>query len=139
MVEERDGRLRITDHKTGRPLPRHPGITGGGEVLQPTLYAQAAEKLLGKPVESGRLFYATERGGYQSFEVPSNDLSRLTLTSVIQSIDQSIAEGFLPAAPRENACQYCDYRFICGPYEQTRVHRKSQDRLARLIELRGMS
>ena len=51
-------------------------------------------------------------------------------------IDRSILDGFLPAAPREGACAYCDYRLICGPYEETRIHRKASDRLAVLDELR---
>ena len=38
------GMLRVVDHKTGRiPEPR-PEMTGGGEVLQPALYALAAER-----------------------------------------------------------------------------------------------
>src|SRR5439155_17688092 len=48
MIEEKDETIRITDHKTGRALQRPPGHTGRGEVLQPILYAQAAEVLLGK-------------------------------------------------------------------------------------------
>ena len=68
LVEEAsDGSLRITDYKTG-PVPKPPPeITGGGEVLQPLLYAMAAEQLFpNKTVAGGRLFYATLRGGYES-------------------------------------------------------------------------
>jgi CRISPR/Cas system-associated exonuclease Cas4 (RecB family) len=139
MVEERNGVLRITDHKTGRAPARHPGVTGEGEVLQPILYAQAAEIVLGKRSESARLFFCTERGGYQSFEIPINDYTRESLKRVVGLIDQAIAEGFLPAAPRARACQYCDYRPICGPYEETRIHRKATDRLSVLTELRELS
>jgi CRISPR/Cas system-associated exonuclease Cas4 (RecB family) len=136
MVEERNGRIRVTDHKTGKALAQDPGFTGKGEILQPVLYAQAAEVLLGKPVESARLSYCTERGGYSSVNVPINDQSRQALVAVITLIDRSIAEGFLPAAPREKACVYCDYRTICGPYEEVRVRRKANDRLNLLDELR---
>ena len=41
-------------------------------------------------------------------------------------------EGFLPAAPREGACRYCDYRIVCGPREERRIARKPQDRLDEL-------
>jgi RecB family exonuclease len=136
MVEEKAGTIRITDHKTGKAPAQPPGLTGHGEILQPVLYAQAAEALLGKPAESARLFFCTERGGYQSFEVPINDESRQSLSKVITLIDRSILEGFLPAAPREGACTYCDYRLICGPYEESRIRRKAADRLALLDELR---
>jgi hypothetical protein len=136
MVEERDGKLRVTDHKTGKPPTRPPGLTGGGEVLQPALYAQAAEVLLGKPVQSARLFYATERGRYQSFEIPIGEHSRDALAAVIACVDQHVAEGFLPAAPRPEACEYCDYRSVCGPYEESRIQRKTPERLASLAALR---
>jgi len=136
MVEERAGTIRITDHKTGRPLKEPPGLTGRGEIIQPILYAQAAEVMLGKPAVSGSLFFCTDRGGYRLFEIPINDQSRQALSKVIRIIDQSIADGFLPAAPRTDACTYCNYRIVCGPYEESRVRRKSQDRLAGLNELR---
>jgi len=32
----------------------------------------------------------------------------------------------LPAAPREGACEHCDYLPICGPYEEERVARRKQ-------------
>jgi len=139
MVEEKGETIRITDHKTGKASQRPPGLTGHGEVLQPILYAQAAEVMLGKRAVSARLFYCTERGGYRSFDIPIDDQSRQSLSKVISIIDQSIADGFLPAAPRPDACTYCNYRVVCGPYEESRVRRKSQDRLATLNELREMS
>jgi CRISPR/Cas system-associated exonuclease Cas4 (RecB family) len=130
------GTIRITDHKTGKAPAQRPGITGHGEILQPLLYAQAAEVLLGKPAASARLSYCTERGGYQIYEIPVEDHSRDSLARVLGAIDRSIAAGFLPAAPREGACTYCDYRSICGPYEENRVRRKSVNELATLKELR---
>ena len=42
---------------------------GRGAYLQPLLYALAAEQLLGGKVECGRLFYCTQRGGYEDFEL----------------------------------------------------------------------
>ena len=46
LVERhRSGILRVVDHKTGKmPEPR-PEMVGAGEVLQPVLYAMAAEQL----------------------------------------------------------------------------------------------
>jgi RecB family exonuclease len=136
MIEERNGQLRVTDHKTGRAPMAPPGLTGHGEVLQPILYALAAEALLGKSVQIARLFYCTERGGYRSMEVPVGDNSKAALESVIRTIDGSLTNGFLPAAPREHACRWCDYKIVCGPYEEMRVKRKPKDRLSALQELR---
>ena len=67
-----------------------------------------------------------------------DDHSRKALLKVISLIDQSLAGGFLPAAPREEACRYCDYRLICGPYEETRIRRKAPEPLAVLEELREL-
>ncbi|HEY3137609.1 MAG TPA: PD-(D/E)XK nuclease family protein, partial [Blastocatellia bacterium] len=50
------GKLRATDHKTGKARAKEGVIIGGGQHLQPVLYALACEKLLGEPVESGRLY-----------------------------------------------------------------------------------
>src|SRR6202012_1688665 len=49
LVEKhiRSGLLRVTDHKTGKAPEKIPAYTSGGKVLQPMLYALAAEKLLG--------------------------------------------------------------------------------------------
>ena len=127
---------RITDHKTGKAPSQPPGLTGHGEILQPILYAQAAEALLGRPAESARLFFCTERGGYRSFEIPIDEHSRQSLSNVVALIDRSIVEGFLPAAPRAGACAYCDYGLICGRYEESRIRRKAPDRLALLNESR---
>jgi hypothetical protein len=136
MIEERAGQLRVTDHKTGKAPAIPPVFTGKGEVLQPLLYARAAESLLHKPVESARLFYCTEKGGYRSLEVPVNDESQAALDRVIQTVDQYLETGFLPAAPREGACTWCDYQMICGPYEEVRTRRKPAARLEALQQIR---
>src|SRR5262249_34696213 len=75
MIEERSGHIRITDHKTGKTPSEPAKFVGKGEVLQPLLYAQAAEVLLGKTADQSRLFYCTETGGYRIIEVPINDQS----------------------------------------------------------------
>jgi CRISPR/Cas system-associated exonuclease Cas4 (RecB family) len=128
--------IRITDHKTGKAPTQRPGLTGHGEILQPILYAQAAEALLGRPAASARLSYCTERGGYQIFEIPIDDHSRKSLSNVLSIINESVASGFIPAAPRKDACIYCDYRLICGPYEESRIRRKPPEQLANLSQLR---
>ncbi len=131
-------RLRVTDHKTGKPPDPAPKWIGGGAALQPVLYALAAEKLAREPVYSGRLFYATERGGYSEIDIPLDDRAREYTRRALATIDAAVGEGFLPAAPAAEACDLCDYRAVCGPYEETRVARKSSARLQALVELRGI-
>ncbi len=130
--------LRVTDHKTGKPPDPPPAYTGGGAFLQPALYGLACETLLGQPVESGRLFYATQRGTYREIDIPLAGQARSYTRRALAIIDESIGNGFLPAAPRPQACQICDYRQVCGPYEEERVQRKQPARLEPLRELRRM-
>ncbi len=42
------------------------------------------------------------------------------------------SSGFLPAAPAERACTWCDFRSICGPDEARHVARKAADPLGDL-------
>jgi RecB family exonuclease len=138
LVEESAaGALRVTDYKTGGYPDPAPEITGKGEVLQPLLYAMVAEQLYpGKQVAGGRLYYATLRGGYRSLYVPLNDDTREKADTILSTIDTAIANGVLPAAPREDACKQCDYVVVCGPYEEERVRRKPGAELQALIQLR---
>jgi hypothetical protein len=137
LVEEKEGCLRITDHKSGKPQPPF-GFTRNGEVLQPLLYAQAAEMLLGKPAVATRLSYCTQRADYRIDEIAVTDEARGHLFKVMDLIDESISQGFLPAAPRAEACKYCDYRLVCGPHEETRIRIKKPERLRLLERLRSI-
>ena len=47
-----------------------------GEVLQPMLYALAAEEMLGEPVALGRLYYSTIAQNYTPIDVPLHDWTR---------------------------------------------------------------
>ena len=137
-----NGSLRVTDHKTGKLPETTPHLVGGGRYLQPLLYGLAAEKLLGQAVECGRLLYATHQGGFQPIEIKLDHRARLFLTKLLANIDASIAQGFLPPAPQKEACEVCDYRPICGPYEELRALRykdRRDDRLDALVEIRGMA
>ncbi|MBL8227767.1 MAG: PD-(D/E)XK nuclease family protein [Bryobacterales bacterium] len=128
--------LRITDHKTGRAPKRHPKYVGGGSILQPLLYAMAAEAVLNAPVAASRLYYATQRGAYERVYVPVSDESRAKLGSALKIVDDAIRQGMLPAAPAPDACKWCDFTPVCGPREEERARRKP--RFVELDDLRGM-
>jgi len=132
------GRLRVTDHKSGKADAPKEVIIGGGRVLQPVLYALAAERLLGEPVESGRLYYCSSRGGYEDRVVPLDQAARGAAQELAATVAGAIAEGFLPAAPAAGECKWCDYRMVCGPYEETRVALKPPARINALERLRGL-
>lgn len=132
------GALRATDHKTGKVRAGSGVVVGGGQVLQPVLYALAIEKLLPEPVESGRLYYCTADGGYLERVVELNDEARRGARTITDVVGRALAQGFLPAAPDKGACRWCDFRPVCGPFEEIRVARKPKDRLEDLKTVREL-
>ncbi len=135
-----DNALRVTDHKTGRVRADREVVIGGGKTLQPVLYALAAERILGEPVAAGRLYYCTAAGGYEERVVTIDTAARAAAADFAAIIGKAIGDGFLPAAPGARECEYCDYRRVCGPYENTRVEYKAAAKAVadRLVELRRL-
>jgi ATP-dependent helicase/nuclease subunit B len=130
--------LRVTDHKTGRKPDRiDKTIVGGGAILQPVLYAMAVEKALDEPVSHGRLFYCTSTGSFYEHPIPLNDLTRSAGLDVLRIIDRAIEDGFLAAAPDEDACDRCDFIAVCGREVPRRIGHKPPDKLADLHALRS--
>ena len=132
------GELRVTDHKTGRNLPADRMVVGHGEVLQPVLYGLAVEQVLGRPVAESRLFYSTLAGGYGVRSVPLDDTARRYGAEVLSIVDRAIKDGVILPAPRRDACKWCDYRVVCGPWEETRARRKDDTKLVDLQALRRL-
>ncbi len=148
LVEERTGGseaeprvLRATDHKTG-VAPAKLGVTSGGKVLQPLLYALALERLYpDAAVAAGRLHFCTTRGRFEVQEVPLNPGTRQVAQRFVAATASMLDAGFLPAAPDRGACEGCSYRAICGPYEEERVAGvKAPDaaRLSALFDIRSL-
>jgi hypothetical protein len=140
LIEQRRGAsdLRVTDHKTGKNNTQTGLVVGRGEILQPVLYGLAVEAALGQPVVSSRLFYCTATGAFAEREVALNEKARRSGTEVIEIVDRAIRAGFLPAAPRERACVFCDFRQVCGPDEERRIHQKNAAKLGDLFALREL-
>jgi CRISPR/Cas system-associated exonuclease Cas4 (RecB family) len=140
IEESRTGSLRITDFKSGKDRTKEGLVVGGGAVLQPVLYALAAEKLFpGQRVESGRLYYCTSAGEFSDTVVQLDARSRTAIGFVTDTVAQALESGFLPAAPsNKEACEWCDYLPVCGQGELNRTRRKPKDRLATLMKLREM-
>jgi ATP-dependent helicase/nuclease subunit B len=139
LIERRlgSGTLRVTDHKTGKNRTTWKTVIGRGAILQPVLYSLAVQRALDTPVTSGRLFYCTAAGGFTDHEIPINEANRASGLEALEIIDRAIELGFLPAAPDAGACSWCDFRPVCGPYEERRIARKSPEKLGDLAALRA--
>jgi ATP-dependent helicase/nuclease subunit B len=139
LVEKREtGALRATDYKTGKARAPQGTLIGGGEVLQPVMYALALEKLLpDQAVEGGRLYYCTAAGEFAEVDVPLDAPARQAAQLVADTVQKALSDGFLPAAPKKGACEYCDYLRVCGPSEELRTARKKGDQLTGLQKLRS--
>ena len=131
------GELRVTDHKTGKNRTTRGMVVGGGETLQPVLYGLAVEQALGRPVSESRLFFATSAGRYEDRAVRLGKDERRRGIEVLEVIDRAIETGTLVPAPRERACEWCDFRPVCGHWEERRIGKKDKRPLGDLLELRS--
>lgn len=137
-IEQAGSVLRATDYKTGA-APETEIVVGGGRHLQPTLYSLVLEQLFpGHEIAGGNAFFCTSKGQFSRSEVPLGERARAAAQTVHHTIGAAFEQGFFPAAPSEKACETCDFRRICGPYELERVARKDQTRLEPLVQLRAM-
>ena len=142
LVEKRaDGKVRVTDHKSGKVWMPESAIVNGGQSLQPVLYTLAYEALTGEQVESSRLYYCTERGSYSERTVYTDEEALEVIAEFQRRLDESIEEGFFPASPLPKfGCRFCDYISVCGPRMEIDAKRKQADpRLSPLNWLRNLT
>lgn len=131
--------LRVTDHKTGKDRTREGFVVGHGEYLQPVIYGLAVEAAMKKTVKDGRFFYCTTEGGYKERVIPLDSNARASAETILRTIDDGISKPFLVPAPREEACAFCAFQEVCGPYEEIRLARKQENsQLTYLKNLRGL-
>jgi ATP-dependent helicase/nuclease subunit B len=134
------GAARVTDHKTGKSVAKPTHMIDGGKSLQPLLYALAAEKLFAgqAKISSGRLYFCTSAGRFAEQIVDLDDRARAAAVQVAETIGDAVAYPFLPAAPDKRQCDLCDFRVVCGPYEERRAARKPPGNLEPLLALRAL-
>jgi ATP-dependent helicase/nuclease subunit B len=136
-----DGRVRVTDFKTGRAHERtqRPLVVNGGRTLQPVLYALALEKIVPQAqVAGGRLYYCTTRAGFQERWVPLEEPAREAARVLAIAVDGAVESGDLVAAPMPGACRFCDCRAVCGSHEEARTKRKQKHLGEALADLRDL-
>jgi ATP-dependent helicase/nuclease subunit B len=134
------GIARVTDHKTGKAVMKRTQLIEGGKSLQPLLYGLAAEKLFAgeAKVTEGRLYFCTSTGGFVEHTVPLDENARSAAVKVAEAVGEALAGAFLPAIPDSGECDLCDFRVVCGPYEERRSARKPQEGRERLLNLRAL-
>lgn len=136
-----DDTWRITDYKTGRNRLQESVLINKGETLQPALYAMALERARGGRVVSSRLWFCTTDGGYAQREVPvdaaRSGQARERALDVLSTVDRAVEVGFLPAAPKQDACMWCDFAPVCGPDSQHRTRGKPRGPLGDLLLIRS--
>jgi ATP-dependent helicase/nuclease subunit B len=134
------GLARVTDHKTGKADAKRSQLVDGGKSLQPLLYALAAEKLFAgeATVTEGRLYFCTSVGGFAEHVVPLDESGRAAAAQIAEAIGDAVGGPFLPASPDKGQCDLCDFRVVCGPYEERRAARKPQGNLEPLLALRAL-
>lgn len=138
MVERHPaGALRVTDHKTGRARWPERMIVAGGEALQPLLYGLALEAATGQHVLGGRLWFCTAAGGFEQRAVPLTETTRRIGREVLEIVDRGVEHATLAPYPRQGACEWCDYKVVCGAGEERRTARKVTGRFPDVDALRG--
>jgi hypothetical protein len=132
--------LRVTDHKTGKNRTRvGQTVVDGGKVLQPVVYGLALKALFPEEtVYSGRLFYCTTAGGFTPYEIPLMGEPPNRGLEVLEIVDRAIDHGTLAARPAPDACDWCDFRVVCGSDEPTRTKKKDPRLFVDLDALRKM-
>ena len=133
------GALRVTDHKTGRARWPERMIVAGGEALQPLLYGLALEAATGQPVLEGRLWFCTAAGEFAERSVPLTETTRRIGLEVLEIVDRGVEHAALAPYPRAGACEWCDFKAVCGTGEERRTGRKLEGRFPDLDALRGKS
>ncbi|WP_441289312.1 PD-(D/E)XK nuclease family protein [Sorangium sp. KYC3313] len=138
------GAMRATDYKTGKARAPRDAVVSGGGTLQPVLYALALEKLMppGTQVESGRLYYCTSAGGFTEVPIYLDARARDAAAQVAGIIGDALDKAALLPMPAEGACAQCDYRPVCGPYEELRtgkIKRRDIEPRRRLEQLRRLA
>ncbi len=108
-----DGKLSVTDYKTGKALEKERVLTDG----QLTLYQIACEELLGAPV-SRLSFYHLPTLKEQVIERHTEEIVS-DLRKKITRVASSISKELFEPSPSEQRCRWCDYKPLCPVYQNT--------------------
>ncbi len=70
--------------------------------------------------------------------MPLDGLARSAAKTVADAVSDALTKGMLPAAPAPKECVYCDFREVCGPYEEVRTKKRDPKALPLLAAVREL-
>jgi len=112
-VDEDLGGLCVIDYKTGT-VRDHEGGTGvfhGGRRLQHALYAEAAERALGRTVVRSAYHFPTRRGENEIIRYARPDLAGLP--ELLAHLLDGVAAGAFVPTDEADDCRFCDFAPLC--------------------------
>jgi ATP-dependent helicase/nuclease subunit B len=133
-----DGSLVLRDYKTGRAPRDDGGVFRGGRQLQIPFYILAAARIFPEaPVVEAFLDYVD--GGRQVALDPAAVRSE-SFRSLLRGLVDAIARGHFVQEP--SACEWCDYKVVCGPaplLQRRRQYKMGDPRLQQVLKLRDVT
>ncbi|MBK9611312.1 MAG: PD-(D/E)XK nuclease family protein [Dehalococcoidia bacterium] len=128
-----DGRLVITDYKTGRSStykdlkPENP--LAGGQFLQLPVYALAFREDSAPPVTAS-YWFISESSAFERKPVVLDDRTYANLSGVVTTLVETMSNGYFPAVPGSETrpygvpwenCRYCPYDAVCPSANRTEI------------------
>jgi len=122
MDRAADGRIVVTDYKTGKPRSQE----DADESLQLSIYALAVKEKWGYEVERLVFHNIEENAPVSTYRNPTQvQEARL----IVEDVARSIAEGSFEATPGFH-CAFCAYRSLC-PATEKRSYKTPVDKKPR--------
>jgi ATP-dependent helicase/nuclease subunit B len=133
-----DGTLVLRDYKTGRAPRDDGGLFRGGRQLQIPFYILAAARIFPEtPVVEAFLDYVD--GGRQVGLDPALVRSD-SFRPLLRGLTDAIAKGVFVQEP--SACEWCDFKVVCGPtplLKRRRQLKLGDARLQQVLRLRDVT
>ena len=106
------GALRVVDYKTGA-AGHYSNVTvwNRGRRLQHLLYTEAAERLLGHPVDRMEYHFPTPRGENEHIRFPRADLREGP--HLLDHMLDLVATGHFLPTEQKTDCRFCDFKAVC--------------------------
>jgi len=105
--------LHVVDYKTGlvRDYEGGKGVFHGGRRLQHAIYAEAAERAMGRPVVKAAYHFPTRRGENEIIAYPRIALA--ALPDLLAHLLDAAADGAFVPTDAADDCRFCDFRAVC--------------------------